>query len=420
MGATSKTTILGSRRKAVRLNHTCRATLLFTCLITAGSAQAQTSVAYSPGFAIDKLSWGAFVDAMKPAGSGTLTFETWPTDAETFDSSPGLIADAAARQARRFQPSLLNAAHLPTGLRAQLEAGGVPTSCGRPGNPGSGNFPTPFTANPPTNCIAEEVRRNLPSYNYIKMNKLDTSVGLAAAFTQPTPIVFPHDAVEIKIDWIPVPTLIQFLNNNGVTGITPAVVAQNYFITQQGSTQYAMSSVHISTKDLPSWLWATFEHRWNPGRCDTMGCYDEYGVLPPLTRIAPASVPNTQYPACPKSPELAAMFRSAGLPDVWQNYCLKSAQIDFVSTQLDTQGQPVLSGDSIVERINADVPIAQSSCITCHAYAAFNKDGKVCRDNSGLQTPAPVGPFTPQAGQKTFDFVWGIIFYFDRNAPCTP
>jgi hypothetical protein len=239
---------------------------------------------------------------------------------------------------------------------------------------------------------------------------VDTSVGLAAAFTQVAPIGFPNDAVEIKIDWIPVPTLIQFLNNNGVTGVTPAIVAQNYFVTQQGSTQYAMTSVHIGTKDLPSWLWATFEHRWNPGRCGTMGCYDEYGVLPPLTSIAPAAVPNTQYPACPKSPELAATFRGEGLPDVWQNYCLKSTQIDFVSTQLATQGQPVLNGDSIVERIAANVPIAQSSCITCHAYAAFNKDGKVCRDNNGLKTPAPVGPFTPQAGQKTFDFVWGLFF----------
>ena len=405
--------------------HACRAALLFTCMmVTGGSAQSQPSVAYSPGSAIDKLSWSAFVAAVKPAGNGNLTFETWPTDSDTFRPTAAVIADFAARQASRFQPSLLNAAHLPPGLRAKVEAGGVPTSCDAPGNPAADNFPTPASANPPTNCIAEEVRRNLSDYNYIKMNRLDTWAGLAAAFTRAAPIAFPNDAVEIKIDWIPVPTLIQFLRKNNSPPVDPYIIAENYFITQEGGEYCAMTSIHISTKDLPSWLWATFEHQWDPGRCDTMGCYDEYGALPPLTSIAPAAVPNTQYPACRKSPELVAMFTSAGLPDVWQNYCLKSTQIDFVSTQLATQGQPVLSGDSIVERIAANIPIDRSSCITCHAYAAFNKDSKICKDNTGLKdgSGAPIGPFTPQAGQKTFDFVWGLLAarIFDRNAPCAP
>jgi hypothetical protein len=403
------------------------AALPFAMLMAAGSAQAQ-SVAYSPGAGYDKLSWSAFVTVVAPVPApnprGTLTFETWATDAETFTANPvrptaevaanpvRATGEVAAKQGSRFQRSLLSLAHVPAGLAARAEAngvaGGVPVPCGPPGNPTSGKFPTPFAALPPTNCVAEEVRRNRSSFDYITQNDLNTRSGLAKAFAQTAPIAFPNDAIEVKIDWVPVPTLVAWLSANGVN-VTPAFVAQNYFITEDADdTQYAMTSMHISTKELPDWLWATFEHQMNPGRCDTMGCYDQYGVLPPLTGIAPGAA-NSQYPACPKSPQLAAIFKSAHLSDVWQNYCLKATQIDFVSTQSASKGQPVLDGDSVIERITANVPIAQSSCITCHAYATFNKDGAVCQQNTGLGSPSPIGLVNPQAGQKTYDFVWGLI-----------
>ena len=122
----------------------------------------------------------------------------------------------------------------PPGLRAKVEAGGVPTSCDAPGNPAADNFPTPASANPPTNCIAEEVRRNLSDYNYIKMNRLDTWAGLAAAFTRAAPIAFPNDAVEIKIDWIPVPTLIQFLRKNNSPHLNAPMVGGSLVVGQRG------------------------------------------------------------------------------------------------------------------------------------------------------------------------------------------
>jgi hypothetical protein len=376
------------------LKHILGATLAM--LIAADSAHAQ-SVAYSPGIKYDRASWSAFVAAVKPAGAphppGTLTFETWATDADTFDELATGSDDVATHHERRFQSSLLGVAHLPANLAARLEVEGVPAPCVAPGNPASGNFPTPAVKSPPANCVAEEVRRNRASYLHIVRNGLNTIAGLQKAFAGP-PITFPVDAVELKADWVSVPTLIARLSDNGVH-VSPRFVAQNYFITQQDGTAYALTSMHISTKGLPDWLWATFEHRLNPGRCDTMGCYDDYGVLPPLTRIPPGT-PNKQYPACVKSPQLAAMFKSAGLADVWDNYCLKATQIDFVSTQPASRGQPVLNGDSVIERITANVPISQSSCITCHAYATFNKDGRVCSNNTGLGSPAPIGAVTPQ------------------------
>jgi hypothetical protein len=392
------------------------------------SQQLQTGVAYSPGKNFDQLSWSAFVAAVKPAvksaPAGATTFETWATDADTFETTPprcpepNAPAVAAARPNNtRFQTSFLARAHQPTGLRegpAAAQVGGVPTACGKPNNPAAGNFPTPVVKSPPGNCVAEEVRRNYAACKFIKDNKLYTQADLAKAFTGKA-ISFPKDAVELKMDWMPVDTVVVWLNNNGekINGadITADYVRKNYFLTKQpDGTEYAMVSMHVSTKDRPNWLWATFEHQNNPGRCDTTGCYDDYGVTPPLAAIPPQQVANTQYPACAKSPELASQFTKAGLSAVWSNYCLKGTQIDYVSTQAATKGQPLLDGDSVIERITADVPINQSSCITCHAYATFGKDGCVFfASNPGLGSPGPIGNPTPQTGQKSYDFVWGLI-----------
>ena len=394
------------------------------------SQQLQTGVAYSPGKSFDQLSWSAFVAAVKPAlqpaPAGTATFETWATDADTFQTDPPLCPDpnvtavaaaAVTRNNNRFQTSFLERAHRPTGLQeapAAAQAAGVPVPCTAPGNPAAGNFPTPAGKAPPSNCVAEEVRRNLASCKFIRDNKLYTQADLAKAFTGPT-ITFPKDAVELKMDWMPVDTVAAWLNNNGesVNGasVTADFVRRNYFTTKQpDGTEYAMVSMHISTKDRPNWLWATFEHQSNPGRCDTTGCYDEFGIIPSRAKIPPQQVANTQYPDCAKSPALATQFASAGLSQVWNNYCLKGTQIDFVSTQATKGQQPLLDGDSVIERITANVPMNQSSCISCHAYATFGSDGCVFfATNPGLASPAPIGNVTPQTGQKSYDFVWGLI-----------
>ena len=255
------------------------------------SQQLQTGVAYSPGKNFDQLSWSAFVAAVKPAlqpaPAGTATFETWATDADTFQTDPPLCPDpnvtavaVAARNNNRFQTSFLERAHRPTGLQqapAAAQVGGVPTPCNAPGDAAAGNFPV---QPPPSNCVAEEVRRNLASCKFIKDNKLYTQADLAKAFTGPT-ITFPKDAVELKMDWMPVDTVAAWLNNNGesVNGasVTADFVRKNYFTTKQpDGTEYAMVSMHISTKDRPNWpmgdLRAPVESRPS---CDTTGCYDD-------------------------------------------------------------------------------------------------------------------------------------------------
>ncbi len=393
-----------------------------TSTVNAQSSASATGIGYSPGAALDKISWQSFIEVVKPAPApnptGALTFETWATDAETFDSSttPPVwpSGPSVERNDKRFQTTLLGI-HRPAGLKALVDDNGVPVPCSQPSNAAAGNFPTPATAKPPTNCLAEEVRRNKPAFDFIVQNNLYSTAGLQANFPSSKAIEFPQSkdlskaGTEIKIDWVPVNTIVTWLNANLKQPVNAAFVRKNYFITQQkDGTAYALVSMHISIKDRPNWLWATFEHQLNPGRCDTMGCYDKFGMPAAYASIPPASTSNTQYQACSnKTAELTKMF--AGLPAVWKNYCLKDTQIDFVSTQPATKGQPLLNGDSVVERILAGVPIAQSSCISCHAYATFGNKGCIAGTNPGLNSPAPIGAVTQQTGQKRYDFVWGLI-----------
>jgi hypothetical protein len=100
-------------------------------------------------------------------------------------------------------------------------------------------------------------------------------------------------------------------------------------------------------------------------------------------------------------------FIEAGLSPVWQNYCLKGTQASYVTSM----GTATLLGNSVIEGLNAGVPIAQSSCMTCHATAAFNaKSAALTVGLDADQTGAPQ-PNWFGAGGMAFqqaDFSWAI------------
>jgi hypothetical protein len=62
------------------------------------------------------------------------------------------------------------------------------------------------------------------------------------------------------------------------------------------------------------------------------------------------------------------MFQAGNLANVWQNYCLKGSQVDFTSPA----GIPTLLGNSVPENGFVNT----SSCLTCHAHAAFDRFGQ--------------------------------------------
>ena len=405
---------------------------------TGSMVQAQ-GVGYSPGRALDAQSWTTFVRAVTPAGGGQLSFETWKTDAETYPTPPsaGLVA---VRQLSRFQASVLGRFHLPAGLTAARQGlrSELPVPCEPaqpnpdmqppPTPPPAASFPTPATATPPFGCVAEEVRRDPLSYNHIVSNHLNTQPGLIKAFKlapagSPATAIppFPNNAIELKADWIPFTTIIQWLKNNNVT-VTRDDVMKNYYHVNEQGTDYALVAVHISlkTREHPNWVWATFEHQWNPGRCDTMGCYDQYGIVPSDAAIPPASQQNTQYPVCTKSPALAAEMQKAQVSPVWNNYCLKETEVDFVSTQASTKGKPILDGNSVTERIAAGVSISSSSCIACHANASYPVVGTGSSARAAMNKAigdAPIGAVTVLSPYMTYDFVWAIAAAYNAGPP---
>jgi hypothetical protein len=96
------------------------------------------------------------------------------------------------------------------------------------------------------------------------------------------------------------------------------------------------------------------------------------------------------------------MFANVGLGPVWLNYCLKGAQVDF--TQKD--GRPTLLGNSFIDRLNGRIPLAHSSCITCHALASFDKAG----EPNGVFADDAIGDVDQKRLQDyaTNGFVWGV------------
>jgi hypothetical protein len=58
--------------------------------------------------------------------------------------------------------------------------------------------------------------------------------------------------------------------------------------------------------------------------------------------------------------------------------------------------------------MNHGVPIAQISCITCHAYAAFDKNGAPA---AAILAHPPLGRVDEKLlqGLAHDDFVWGIL-----------
>ena len=106
---------------------------------------------------------------------------------------------------------------------------------------------------------------------------------------------------------------------------------------------YGLTALHITTKDVPNWLWATFEHVDNPSFP---------GAEPWQTPSVDAAAGPNGYP------------EGLGIEGTrWENYRLRGTQVDF----FDSFGNPTILANSQIERGFQ----LTSSCITCHARATI-------------------------------------------------
>ncbi len=343
--------------------------------------------------------WKRFIDVNRPHPvTGGAAWETWASDSETFPTCPDADAPPAwPAQANRQKVLSGRAQRIDTEGDSSLSwytlEDGTPTAT-------SIEFP-------------EEVRRNRSAFDYIASNGFYYTEGLAAAFEEAQTaidaaggspsqslaaaqrvVTFPVEAIEIKADWVPM---------NDVPKEDRSSYYSAYAVTvdedgnESSREEYALAAMHISTKDIPAWFWATWVNEKVLGRCDYIGCEDRFGTTPVYQ--PPNETPNYPYPAPALHPELLAMMRSAGLDAALENYRLVGVQTGFV----DTTGQPILMSNTITEQGN----LQTGSCMSCHSRAAFDSTGAPLGVTSDAASDAtPLTGDTGVTDNGTPDTTW--------------
>lgn len=340
----------------------------------------------------DEFIWTLFTQFTAPVPDTNpprVVFETWASDADTFSTSPHWPEPNA--------PKKLHASVLASMTTPHFNPIDVP--CATPGNAAVGGFPTTGT---PTPCIAEETKRNRPQFDYIVDNNLNTKAGLAVAFENSFDVAMPTDALSVKGDWVPVETLLQWIPELGSIDN----IRKLYYTTTSDAVEYGLVSLHVSSRQNPNWVWGTFEHQMNPGRCDYIGCFDTFGATIPAVDPNRTEY-NTQYGLCPKTEPLKTLMAEANLSPVWENYCLKSTQVDYTAPD----GTPYVLGNSVIEGITGNGTVAASSCIACHGYASFGPTGAPRSTVTAMLPFNPTGELIPGVldGSLQFDFMWGVL-----------
>lgn len=187
-----------------------------------------------------------------------------------------------------------------------------------------------------------ETRMNRPAFDFIVRNKLWFVEGQEEFFYRGESPSFPVEAREIKAQW------------RRIRADQRSRYHARKLVRNGAEEWWGLTSLHITTKDIPNWVWATFEHRENPGREAVVPSVDPTGL--------PASLKGTK----------------------WENYVLRGAQVDFV----DPTGRPVLLASSQIEQEFQQ----SSSCMTCHARATI---GPPARGPVATQREAELGTRLP-------------------------
>ncbi len=339
--------------------------------------------------------WQIFVAAACPTARPKqypyVQWETWIEQLNQYPAANTATSFAAAKRApeKRFHVSPLA---LVVAARSQKTLGRPPAGANQNCGPGHGDSSV---------ILCEEVRINPVASSYIGAPApgatLAFRAGQAKFATMPTPpylppgwpnINFPWPAIEVKVDWVQLPAPC------------PSSVQGSVWTETYGSNCYALAGMHVISKLLPNWIWATFEPQnqaTNPNRCVVLGCNDPFGSNPAQT---PANAPGTTTQI---TPALQSMMTAANLDPLWQNYRLDGVQVTFT----DDSGNATRLGNSVIEGENAGVPLKESSCITCHHVSSINAAGA---DGINNLTSNPIGdPAHYPSGFAGRDFVWSLM-----------
>jgi hypothetical protein len=243
------------------------------------------------------------------------------------------------------------------------------------GNDAKGNF-TPFLI--PTDPLSEEVRTNRPAFNFILQHQLYNLQGQYQFASVHPGFDFPTPSKEVKAVWI-----------EATGGINPS---DYYSATVNGKT-YVLVAMHVITKDIPFWLWATFVHK-------DRNKDPSNGYVAPLAddQTIPASLKGTPFENYRLIGENVQTANGKLIPNG------NGAQIDWIVRT----GEATVMGNPHIESGFEN----KSSCITCHAHSsiALQNDGKIVTNGFPLKVGA-VDPKDFQVNGNIFfplDFLWSL------------
>jgi hypothetical protein len=199
-----------------------------------------------------------------------------------------------------------------------------------------------------------EIRMNRIAFEYIRSRELYNLDGQLRMITAGHAIEFPAGSIEVKAKWRPIRP-----DEQGRYHTTRVRFADG---TER---LYGLTALHIVSKDLPQWFWATFEHVDNPSLPDSDGWR-----LPSRDRFACAGAEAD----CNRAPRGIALEGTA-----WQNYRLRGTLTRFV----DEANRPLLLANSELEAGFQGT----SSCMTCHARSSLANLGGVATRLPVFDTP---------------------------------
>jgi len=283
-------------------------------------------------------------------------------------------------------------------------------------------------------CNLQQVKLNRPFFNYVVENDLWYQEGvIQKAMTDG--IDFPAEALVYKADWALIDedekdryhwrwvTREEYeeafgggQSQSGFGGkISAEVGGGNACLDDlpagKGPLRLGLVAFHIVNKAIDNWVWTTWNQAETLGRCDYIGCRDDFGSDP--AAIPPHREMGRPYDPGKLTSGARSLINNAGLTEAWHNYRLMGTMVAFT----DLRGRPNLLGNAVLEPSFGNT----SSCITCHAMATLSATGESLNFLKSTQpfegfvgTPDPSwfypsnvsGPATPIVYQT--DFMWQL------------
>jgi hypothetical protein len=241
-----------------------------------------------------------------------------------------------------------------------------------------------------------EIHMNRATFEFIRARSLYNMDGQLQAYAAGNAVSFPYGAAEVKAKWRPI-------------GETERARYHTLEVSLADGTRrlYGLTGLHIASKDLPHWFWATFEQVDNPGLADNEGW-----KLPSRDRFACGN----ERADCNRAPLHIGLKGT-----VWQYYRLRGTLTRYT----DARGEPQRLANSELESGMQ----SSASCMTCHSRATIGLVGGApvhlpifaepedaeqdsLRRRGFIGTPSAAW-FMPEAGNgrprfQQLDFVWSL------------